>query len=408
MSGYKDPDRHFGKIFIHIDNSNLWIQGQRTYAELKKLDVSSDPTWRFDVGRLKQVLLSNSGLTADEKTFKDVVHLYGSTPPPVDTVWEAIASHDVDAELIAESVAQASNAYYSQVPSVFILVSGDRDNGLANVYRHPDKEVPAELFKVHILDDHLDEVTFHADTFRADRLLERLRTPVYRYEIAPQRPDTSSKNLAMIPAFAWTMEPDALRSLFMESKAKLESKGLRVLTYMEYCQKYNRGSSDNDKLIISNRFAEFVKGQSVDGDGEGDEDGGERTSEEEENGDQAEDDNDGFQEVNRGFMRQRDWFKKAESSSRMRCHWREYCSRGVGCKYGHTKKEEEHFRVYGGRKAKKFRLCDKPECITGRACFFAHSEAELFCPTCGNTGAHAMENCPERYQVPTSTARKNY
>lgn len=136
--------RSFGNIHIYIDNSNLWIQGQKTYAQKKGLKVSWDPTWRFDVGRLKDILTKNSELGADEKTYDIRVNLYGSTPPPVDTVWRAIESHnvkvstfarsswtgrekEVDAEIVADSVDEASEAYRDQIPSTFIMVSGDRD-----------------------------------------------------------------------------------------------------------------------------------------------------------------------------------------------------------------------------------------------------------------------------------------
>lgn len=65
MSVPKHSSRQFGHIYIYIDNSNLCIQGQKTYAEKKGLDVSWDPTWRFDVGRLRDILLGNSDLKAD-------------------------------------------------------------------------------------------------------------------------------------------------------------------------------------------------------------------------------------------------------------------------------------------------------------------------------------------------------
>jgi hypothetical protein len=31
-------------VHIYIDNSNLWIEGQRAYARKRKVDVESDPT----------------------------------------------------------------------------------------------------------------------------------------------------------------------------------------------------------------------------------------------------------------------------------------------------------------------------------------------------------------------------
>ena len=100
----KDPARpRQGTVHIYIDNSNLWIQGQKTYAEKKGLTVEWDPTWRFDVGRLKDILTRNSPLQDREMSFNVKVHLYGSTPPPVDTVWQAIKSHDVDVNTFARS-----------------------------------------------------------------------------------------------------------------------------------------------------------------------------------------------------------------------------------------------------------------------------------------------------------------
>ncbi|KAL2168678.1 hypothetical protein VTG60DRAFT_6961 [Thermothelomyces hinnuleus] len=321
-----------GNIYIYIDHANLWIQGQKTYAEKKRLKVSWDPTWRFDIGRLRGILLAHSGLNADEKTFEPKVSLYGSTPPPVDMVWRGIESHNVkvktfkrsswnrrekqvDAELIAESSVQAADAYYAQVPAVFIIVSGDRDvrsaivrittqyrfpvhlwsweNALARVFRaankqekgeeeegnDKDSEIDRDLFHVHLLDDHLEEVGFHASTFRIDRavinehsivvldplpradrvenFLDRLRTPVYRYEFVPKRPDASSSDLAIIPAHAPFMKPAELDDLFVESKRELERSGLSVLSYFEYKQRYLSSSETDKSLALSNRFHEL-------------------------------------------------------------------------------------------------------------------------------------------------------
>ncbi len=312
------PGRRPGNIFIYIDNSNLWIQGQRTYAEKNNLNVSWDPTWRFDVGCLRDILLKKSGLKEDEQTFDVKVNLYGSTPPPLDTVWTAIASHNVkvntfkrsswtrrekqvDAELIADSIEQACEARLNKIPAVFIIVSGDRDlrsaitritkkrgfqvhlwswkNGLAGAYTKDDEDIAQHLFEVHLLDNYLDEVGFRVSEFRVDRamisphsivvldplpeadkveaFLKRLGTPVYRYEIKPKREGAASLDLAIIPAFAPSMSDDHLRELFMESQSKLQSKDLTVLTYLEYSQKYGAGGRANNALTISGRFKEL-------------------------------------------------------------------------------------------------------------------------------------------------------
>ncbi|KAK4244699.1 hypothetical protein C7999DRAFT_43665 [Corynascus novoguineensis] len=429
--------RPHGKIFIYIDNSNLWIQGQRTYAEKKILKVSWDPTWRFDIGHLRDILLAHSDLKAEEKTSEVKVNLYGSIPPPVDTVWKVIESHDVrvitfkrsswnqrekqvDAELIADSSTQAVEAYYKQVPAVFIIVSGDRDvrsavvkitehgcpvhlwswdNGLAKVFREDDDEIAQNLFKVHSLDDHLEEVGFHTRTWRIDRaafidkhsivvldplpkapevenFINRLRTPVYQYEFLPKRTDATSQDLAIIPAHAFAMSSAEKRDLFHKSKAELEKRGLSVLSYLDYDQKYLKGSKTDNSLGLSNRFHELPVYREVEDDGDASE---------------AEDDSGG------GKAERDTRLKKKEEYSGVRCYWRIYCERGLGCKYGHTKAEQEHFSVYGNRKAKKYKLCARPDCIRGRNCFYAHGDWELFCPTCGKTGGHEMSLCKERF-----------
>ncbi len=432
-----------GNVFIYIDNSNLWIQGQRTYAEKHKQDADRDPRWRFDAGILKDVLLTESGLSAREATFKPKIRLYGSTPPVVDSVWKAIESHDikvrtfarsswtrrekeVDAELIADSVEEASEAYYTAIPAVFIIVSGDRDlrsavvriakkgfpvhiwswkNGLANSFTREDKDINPSLFRVHYLDPYLETVGFSQTTFRIDRgvinphsivvldpmsrvkevedFLDRLRTPVLRYEIPDQREN--------------------------ESKA---------LAYQEYSQKYSFGSGTESTLAISNQFSELSNyvGRNEDSDEERSEEkkGGEDSGNDDQgkqdaavfNPQTAENDNDGFEEVNKRLKKQQTRLRKGNESLQFRCHWRAYCERGLNCTYGHTKEEEDNFRVYGSKKARKYKYCTREGCFYGARCQYAHGLEELFCPTCDKTGVHKMESCPEESLF--SNGRMNY
>lgn len=447
-------NKHFGDVWVYIDNSNLWIQGQRTYAEKNKMKVSWDPTWRFDVGRLKEILMGQSGLTAEEKMFEVKVELYGSTPPPVDTVWKAIESHNVkvnkfarsswtnrekqvDNELNGDSIDQANKSFYQSVPAVFVIVSGDRDllsavtritqkgfkvhlwswkNGLASVYeKEQDERIDWSLFQVHLLDDYLETIGFKANTFRVDRnildphgivvldpltkvdeveeFLDCLGTPFYRYKVVSKRPGASSHDLVIIPAHARSMEHSELRKLFAESKAWLERDGVNVLSYLEYSQNYLHSSND----VVLERWEQFK---------EWPEEMGDNSTEKQkpvaqdadkgliDNG--GDGDSDGFIDVNRGLNKRRNRLKKTEDNSRRRCHWRLYCSRALDCKWGHTKAEEDYFRVYGNKRPLKFQLCRRDDCIRGKACNYAHGPEELFCPTCDQTGAHEMRDCPER------------
>ncbi|KAL2194989.1 hypothetical protein P885DRAFT_79886 [Corynascus similis CBS 632.67] len=61
-------------------------------------------------------------------------------------------------------------------------------------------------------------------------------------------------------------------------------------------------------------------------------------------------DDDGFIDVNWGPRNQEARLKKKEEYSGVRCYWRIYCERGLGCKYGQTKAVQEYFSVYGNRK----------------------------------------------------------
>ncbi|EON99059.1 hypothetical protein UCRPA7_5386 [Phaeoacremonium minimum UCRPA7] len=440
-------ERSFGNIHIYIDNSNLWIQGQKTYAQKRGLKVQWDPTWRFDVGRLKDILTENSELGADEKTFDIRVNLYGSTPPPVDTVWRAIESHnvkvstfarsswtgrekEVDAEIVADSVDEASEAYRDQMPSTFIMVSGDRDllsairkirdkygfsvhvwswkNCLASIYMQPQGR---ELVQVKLLDDYLEQIGFCETTFRVDRniinahstvvldpltkadaidqFISSMKTPVYRYVCAHVRPEASSQDLVIIPAFARYMEYKELESLFRECKVKLEKQGLSVLSYFEYSQRVGDLKAE---LAISERFKELPEGEvRVFNEDDGDYDDDLLVD------DHCGVDTDGFTKVNYRSEQKLRHLKRDEEKIRVRCQWRKYCTRELSCKFGHTKEEEDYFKVYGHQKANKIKLCAFKECTKGsKHCTYAHGEAELFCPTCGKTGAgHVMSDCPE-------------
>lgn len=434
-----------GTIHIYIDNSNLWIQGQKTYAEKKGLDVAYDPTWRFDVGRLKGILSGRCKLQGKAPNFEIKVHLYGSIPPPVDTVWEAMGSHDVEVSTFArstwsgrekqvdmamgvQSARQALKDKMNGIQSEFILVSGDRDlysvvleiiedgfpvhvwswnNCLAKEYRR----MQHELVQVHLLDDYLEQIGFRETIFRVDRhtisphsivvleplskadeiksFVSHLNVPVHRYECPTQREGASSKDLVIIPSFAWRMTHVELVNLFKESKAKLEASGLSVRTYSEYCQS-SFPHLPTCELAISNRFAELP-----------DLEVGSRGSNEhvddhdeilDDNRDEMIDANDGFTDVNRSGKQMKK-SKKNDQGSRKHCYWGFYCAHETNCKYGHTKNEEEHFKTYGHRRPKKYELCQREDCIFGKSCKFAHSKEELLCTACDTKG-HGRNECP--------------
>lgn len=321
------------------------------------------------------------------------------------------------------SALQAAEDKNAGIQSEFIIVSGDRDlysavskivergfpvhvwswkNGLASVYTSQQDE----LIDVHLLDDHLEEIGFRETTFRIDRstisphsivildplpkadkikdFISDLKIPVCRYVFPAKRADASSQDLVVIPAFAWSMSHEELTNPFQESKSKLETHGLKVMTYFEYRQQ-NSTKSSKDELAISNQFQELsLSGREL---RENVQDTSDR------HGKDGTDDN-GFNAVNHRSEQRRTFLRKGVERSRNPCMWGKYCDKESQCNYGHTKDEEKYFKAYGHKKARKYKLCQNDNCMRGNHCAFAHGKEELLCPTCDRTGVgHSVGEC---------------
>ena len=73
-------------LFVFYDNSNIWIEGKKVNQN-KSPAVDGkqyhDPTWRFNLKAFLDLL---------QKHYKgkmEMINVYGSTPPPVDSVWQS-------------------------------------------------------------------------------------------------------------------------------------------------------------------------------------------------------------------------------------------------------------------------------------------------------------------------------
>jgi uncharacterized LabA/DUF88 family protein len=124
---------------ILIDNSNLYIEGQKCSAKRKGMlpekagdKQPMDISWRIEFSRLLTQL-------ANGRTIKGAV-LVGSKPPPNDEVWKMaeragfkVITHDrdrsnkekaVDAEIAARGALLIAK---TPAPAVLVIGSGDRD-----------------------------------------------------------------------------------------------------------------------------------------------------------------------------------------------------------------------------------------------------------------------------------------
>jgi hypothetical protein len=77
-------------IYLYVDNSNVWVEGRRVSAVRKGMaptiyDAMNnrvlDMTWTYDFGRLYQ-------LACPETELLGRTALFGSTPPPSDSIWK--------------------------------------------------------------------------------------------------------------------------------------------------------------------------------------------------------------------------------------------------------------------------------------------------------------------------------
>ena len=119
------------ECLILVDNSNIFIEGQKYSAKKRSLSYAQDYSWRIDFGSLLRKVANG------HKIIKAI--LVGSTPPPNDSLWGAAKSVGfevktyerspsgekvVDTELLASGL---KVVYKHPRPAVLKLLSGDRD-----------------------------------------------------------------------------------------------------------------------------------------------------------------------------------------------------------------------------------------------------------------------------------------
>ena len=121
-------------VYVFVDNSNLWIEGKKLSGMGKHPPVPSNYNYRIEYGKLLNLIVGTRQLA-------DVPKLYGSEPPPNDSVWNIIRSKGFDVNVfkrniqnkekgvdIAMSLDVAKLLYKSSRPAgIIALVAGDAD-----------------------------------------------------------------------------------------------------------------------------------------------------------------------------------------------------------------------------------------------------------------------------------------
>lgn len=85
------------KVYVFVDNSNLWIEGKKISGRGSRPRVPSNRLYRIEYGKLLQHVL-------DGRDLADVPKLYGSEPPPNDSVWKIIRSKGFDVKVFKRNI----------------------------------------------------------------------------------------------------------------------------------------------------------------------------------------------------------------------------------------------------------------------------------------------------------------
>ena len=131
------------RIFTYVDNSNVFIEGQKVSAVKKGMsrdiyrasqDGICDLNWNIDYGRLHQIVCGDRNEMGAAK-------LWGS-PPPSDSFWEMVSSYKFQVKTyekgfdgkekkvdvaIAHQITKDAYSGAIQKDDEIVLVSGDKD-----------------------------------------------------------------------------------------------------------------------------------------------------------------------------------------------------------------------------------------------------------------------------------------
>ena len=121
------------KVHVFLDNSNLWIEGQRFASDPSGKRDYKDAAYRIDFGKILE------HVTGDREIVE--ARMYGSEPPPNDTVWRQAEGkgfkvqvfqrnyRDKEKKVDTQMCVDITAAVFSTFPKdrVLVLLAGDAD-----------------------------------------------------------------------------------------------------------------------------------------------------------------------------------------------------------------------------------------------------------------------------------------
>ena len=423
-------------IWIFVDDSNIWIEAKKLQSEKRRLKTKQDHRVRIDVGKLADAV-------ADGRDIRKGL-LYGSEPPPVDTVWEKIrkiknfsvhSKHrsqltgkekQVDTMLVADITEIAlETPMYERTTT--ILITGDADviPGLEKVLKQERWTIEVYMWRqalsgtlkrfaadhkerVHIkeLDNYMGKVTFTSmkfnisipeDKFLLQKVKESgivftMKKEAFRKRIPTRSWCNQLESITQWPFQYYWFEikgkkTDHLVIVFQHNEKEKPdvSEFLEIICDQESGdsnEKYCLPHVTDVQTFLSFNHKTFKKEFSPFD-----------MALEQEGTYNKEDVNRSYHSVGPKHMKRYRLYSDF-------CRYKMNCLYGKRCQNQHTEEEKEYFRKQpGGRgnSLRKTRICKKytdggcPKLAPD--CDYAHGEEDAWCLECTSNG-HLAISCP--------------
>lgn len=419
----------------YVDDSNMWIEAKKLAAFKSKLKCVEDPRLRLDIGKVTDVVAMG----------RDVAWgtLYGSEPPPIDTVWQKIRDRgwkvittkrnpftkkekQVDHQMVADITALVSDR--SVAKGKVVIVSGDADmilavkeslkmkwsieiwmweSSISNLLKKMAEENP-QLINISKLDSKLEAVTFTNFKFGEKKIPKSHSAIIKNIDFSPDvewqknlseklgwpfqfcliGPDGGLDNpvdyedIILIFANVKSVDGKEFGQIFHEIFKNLEQEYPgKIVNFPAYCGKfYQKG-----EICIANKYdaLQIVDEQLLSANNTSTGASSYKHADELHENDEDEAD---FQVVQKQPR-----IKNQQYS--IPCESRSSCKNRLKCKYHHTDNEKKFFRNLGKDKE----CCHKAKgyCKHGQRCFYAHSDKDSFCCNFHKWG-HLKEKCKQK------------
>lgn len=427
------------ECLIYIDNSNLFIEGQKFLARKLELRVSQDPRFRYENGKLQKALANKRSILE--------TNLYGSEPPPLDTVWKAMEKvnirvetsernlkgeeKEVDVSMAVDIMEQVVLNKDKKTLPIIIMVTGDRDliqavkkavaynysveiisfkSSLSKKYIEMEKQ---QKIKIIFMESILNEFNAYFTNYQGT-YLERKRKIYIRkdkafaivfnksFTLSPKlcKPLTEKiTSILKFPCIFW-INDKCINEMFVEILEINNDAFTNILQKNHEVLKEIAGSKCIKIISLVAYLNPLPEEYDI-----LDTDPPDSEDEDDANFEQKDKETQGAEAFQPVQQKMRHYYQKYSS----KCKHGFRCSKGFRCAYNHDDNEKEFFKVNYGRGFWNYKampcnhfnpydLAKSQPCRYSKQsfmCRFAHGIEEARCYTCNHHSNHFAMDCLE-------------